>query len=1230
MKYSEIINFNPIQTVIQINEADNKEKAKSLVESYVMSDKMADKFEATIINELQFDEVVDNKGVLIVGNYGTGKSHLMSVISSIANDEQNLKYLKNEQFKKAMERIAGKFEVVRIEIGASKNSLRNMVFNELEKDLESRGITYRFPDESTITNNKPAMQEMMSLFEEKYTDKGYLLVIDELLDYLRGRKEHELMLDLGFLRELGEFIKNSRFRLICGIQEQLFENPSFSFVSKSLNRVKDRFEQVIIRKEDTAYVVSERILGKTPEQKAKVREHLQKFCSLYSEMGERLDDFVELYPIHPAYIDTFNKVYIAEQREILKTISLTVKNLLNEELPEDAPGIISFDSYWDFVKDNYARKAEADIKEVLEKSAVLEDKIEHSFPKKAYKAMALQIIKALSVHRLTTSGINVRIGLTAENLKDELCLFIHNLPEMDPEFLLSMIQTVLKDIINLVSGQFIEFNNDNGQYFLDLKKDIDYDAKIAQKADMLSDDDLNRYYFKIVYDCLEWEAQEYVPNFQIYEYILNWDSHNIFRRGYLFMGVPEGRSTAEPPRDFYINILPPYGKVQISNENNPDEVMFSLNIDEEFNNNLKLYSGALAMRELAADQNTRGIYKKKSEDIRKKLLKWINDNSDTAFNVIYKGTCRQLIQVTHGKSRRNSNLKENIDLAASLCLDEYFNTIYPKFPVMKSKITSENQSEVIQRAIRYFSGQRNIDSINFLESFNLITNNKINIENSQYATKLVRKLNSLQEKGVINYSDIVYEKYDEYFDKEFNIDIGYFSIVLLALVYCGKADMVLKNGTTLSASNIDTIPKLGLSDIYEFKYLVKPKQGSIEELKKLFEILAIPTALLRSSKDMETGLYKVLEKAKEISEHALSTKRNVSDNFKLWGEEIVPTHILNGYLNKIDKLINEFVNFKNKYNTVAKLNKFSMTMDELVGIEDAMKYIEILDQYILFKNDCTELVNYISNIETLIIPKEIQQDIELGKKLFREQRDSIKDDLNGELASHRVNEALGKVQDKYIEFYFDIHKKARLGISAAERKKKIINGDLLSNLKELTRIDSLFQSSRVNAIEEKLSKQIVCYELTGRELKERTICPHCKMSTTTNKMVNAEQELYEIEEELKNLKDEWTDMLIATIEDPLIMENKKLLTPKQQSIIDELISNKKLPEVINTFFVDTINILISGLDKVIFNISDLEKVLLSMGPCTEKELRNKINTFIDNLISGNDIEKLRIIIQNNN
>ncbi len=41
---------------------------------------------------------------------------------------------------------------------------------------------------------------MMDAFYKAFPDHGLLLVVDELLDYLRTRKDQELILDLNFLR----------------------------------------------------------------------------------------------------------------------------------------------------------------------------------------------------------------------------------------------------------------------------------------------------------------------------------------------------------------------------------------------------------------------------------------------------------------------------------------------------------------------------------------------------------------------------------------------------------------------------------------------------------------------------------------------------------------------------------------------------------------------------------------------------------------------------------------------------------------------------------------------------------------------------------------------------------------------------------------------------------------------------------------------------------------------
>src|SRR5207247_2730184 len=106
---------------------------------------------------------------------------------------------------------------------------------------------------------------------------------------------------------------------------------------------KDRFEQVRIAREDVAYVVSERLLRKDAKQKAHIREHLQRFAKLYGSMNERMDEFVRLFPVHPAYLDTFERVYVAEKREVLKTLSGAMKRLVQQDVPKGEPGLIAYD-----------------------------------------------------------------------------------------------------------------------------------------------------------------------------------------------------------------------------------------------------------------------------------------------------------------------------------------------------------------------------------------------------------------------------------------------------------------------------------------------------------------------------------------------------------------------------------------------------------------------------------------------------------------------------------------------------------------------------------------------------------------------------------------------------------------------------------------------------------------------------------------------------------------------
>ena len=75
-------------------------------------------------------------------------------------------------------------------------SLREILFGFIQEDFDARGIDYDVPDFSSVRDNKKLIKDMMMAFNEKYPDKGYLIVVDEFLSYLTSRSNREIVLDL--------------------------------------------------------------------------------------------------------------------------------------------------------------------------------------------------------------------------------------------------------------------------------------------------------------------------------------------------------------------------------------------------------------------------------------------------------------------------------------------------------------------------------------------------------------------------------------------------------------------------------------------------------------------------------------------------------------------------------------------------------------------------------------------------------------------------------------------------------------------------------------------------------------------------------------------------------------------------------------------------------------------------------------------------------------------------
>ena len=113
MKYKELLNFEPITEVVKFSRTGESDYQKSLIKTFVFSDTFKNHLIPLMIRNLDFNYSGESFGLQVVGNYGTGKSHLMSLVSLLAEDAALIELVHDEKPKKDLNAIAGKFKVLR-------------------------------------------------------------------------------------------------------------------------------------------------------------------------------------------------------------------------------------------------------------------------------------------------------------------------------------------------------------------------------------------------------------------------------------------------------------------------------------------------------------------------------------------------------------------------------------------------------------------------------------------------------------------------------------------------------------------------------------------------------------------------------------------------------------------------------------------------------------------------------------------------------------------------------------------------------------------------------------------------------------------------------------------------------------------------------------------------------------------------------------------------------------
>ena len=1241
MRYGDLIQFEPIESVIQLLDANRPNEAKKLVSTYVISDDMAERIAKLMIPQLSFDDGVDHKGVLVVGNYGTGKSHLMSVLSLVAEDADYVQMIHHPKVAEAAKAIAGKFKVHRIEI-SSQMSLRDIITQQLEVFLEKEGVSYSFPPADKVINNKAAFEEMMAAFAEVHPNHGVLLVVDEFLEYLRSRKDHDLVLDLSFLREIGEVTKHLRFRFVAGVQEAIFDSSRFQHVADSLRRVKDRFTQVLLARQDVSFVVAERLLKKTSDQQNKIRAYLTPFAKFYGSMNERMDEYVRLFPVHPDYIGTFERLVFTEKRGALVTLRDQIQAVLDQEVPEDRPGLIGYDKFWDTVTSNSVLRADANIGPVLKVSEVLSERVKKAFTRPAYKAMALRMIDGLSVHRLTTGGdIYVPVGPTAEELRDTLCLFQPGIEDMggDPsDDLLTAVQTTLRETLKTVNGQFISKAPDTEQYYLDLKKDVDYDAQIEKRAEALSEDSLDRAYFGAIRQLMErTDESSYVTGHQIWQYQIEWQERRVERIGYLFFGAPNDRPTAQPERDFYLYFIQPFDPPRFRDDHKADEVFFRLKEpDDSIRRLLRFYAAAQELASTASG-GAKSVYLDKARDALRDMSKWLQEKQLEAFEVTYQGKSKSLRDWTKGISLREKarlgpderiNFRDVVNVIAGVALNSRFADMAPEYPTFSALITEANRKQLVGNALRALAGgTRTKDAVVILDGLEMLDGDRIDPTQSRYAQDVLARLKAKGHGQVLNRGELLSGDADvEYFAPvKYRMESDLLVTVLGGLVYSG--DIVLAiTGDKIDSSKITLLAERPLDDLGHFKHVEAPKEINVAVLRSLFQLLELPPGLAQQATQGSDEPVKALqEEVNKLTKRVLGATTDMANRLSFWGQPLLREEEIRDWRTKLDAL-KAFSESLAPYNTVGKLKNLRIGSDDIAAQKKNLEVLASAEGLMTLIGELGSTASYLGQAE-MVLPAD-----HAWVKQAQGTRKQVLDKLAAERTDQNAAEyrqTLNQLKKDYVKAYVALHSKARLGVSEDKTKNAMRKDPRLVAMRALAGI-SLMPTSQLTSFEEKLDKLKSCASLVDSELSASPVCPHCNFRPANEQgdLLPAANVLKQLDDELDRLLEGWVQTLVDNLEDPIIQSNFELLKDTSRKIVTGFAETKTLPEMVTPEFIAAVQEALSGLEKISVAQDDIRKALLQGGsPATPEDLRKRFEAFLTDRCKGKDTTKLRFVVE---
>ncbi len=1221
MKYRDLIQFDPIDEIIKFDKLNNDDYRAKLVKNFVCSNLYETHIIPQICAKLDLNATTETKGIQIVGNYGTGKSHLMSLFSIIAENADYLPLLQSQKASEWLKTIAGKYKVHRFELG-NNQELWDIVCYQIDKALVAWGVDYSISDDNSPAPYSDKIQLMMDAFEEVHSDKGFMLVIDEMLSYLKGRSEpSKLNRDLAVLQALGQMSDRTHFRMVFGVQELIYRSPEFQFAKDMLGRVNERYVDLTIQKEDVQFIVQQRLLQKNEHQKAQIRQHLSQFTVMFPHMNNNLDSYINLFPVHPSYFENFSLIRIGKsQREVLKTLSRKFASIMEDEVPASEPGLICYDSYWQDMLGNVDLKADPDVSKVSDIATLIDQKIEDNFTKglAPKKKLAHRIVAAASI-KMLQADLSHANGVTADSLANDLCHIDITCENYD-ELVDLAFTRVLDSIVQATIGQY--FEKGENEYHLRIEGGVNYEQKVKDYTLQMSPEQKDEYFFKFLAEVLPVEGETYRTGFNIWPHCIEWQTHKCHCAGYIFMGNPASRSTTHPQQHFYIYFMPIFNAAAKAHGTETDSVYFIQDeLSEEFKQKVTFYGSALS-QEGSASSDEKPRYKQLRDKYFKEARDLFNDQFLGNTQVEYMGEVHPLRVMQGAQGDSKIDIVSNVTSYIMEAQFEAENPCYPKFTALLQPLTKDNRENMLRSARSKIANpttmNRNGEAI--LMGLGLWEDGHLSTEHSQYARSLKQKL---QDKGgkVVNRDEILevfYADTHEYISSDFHIEADLQMLVMGTMAALGEIEIVLNGGSRLNASCIANINNLAPHDCYTFLNICPPKGINIPLIRELM----IGFLGVDRTSELDTPNSSVfadfISKAKQMEERVVALQHRIHGGYHFAGNiEIISDEDARQLNIEFDRL-KGIANQIQRYNSKAKMRNIEWSVELIhTAMTDTKRKLERTEQMLKEVKEFESYISYlrtaISNINEPMLRSDIYGAIERVKEVVGKDESTRK----------AYKAELDTLKNRYADWYMGEYVKAHVCEMDYSKAQALKNGEDYA-VCEIVSGASFINPSRYELWKQQLNR----LKLANPQVTKQAILSMPTSVDSFNPTVQrtALPDVGQLKDELKDIYDEYLQQFHEALDDPTTSRNRDMLTADEKSLVEHFESGQfTLSRQIARPLMEAIIKLLHNFTKIEITHDDMLRVFSR--PMTKQQAIDALAQYIEEKSQGHRPDDIRIIIK---